>query len=113
MAGADYRRKWFRTGAEYENYDSTFTEYQALRFFQNFDFTLSQASSLSFDFSETFYSYPNNGDQTQYQFMTRYNTHLALAFTWYVEGGLLVQDYSGTEQIRGWPAPASAGRAAN
>jgi hypothetical protein len=101
VGGVDYNYKWFRTGAEYENYDSNFTRYQALRFFQNFDFSLSAASSLSFDFSQSFYSYADSGDQTQLQFMTRYNARLPMALTWYVEGGAMVQEMGGTEQTQG------------
>ena len=101
VGGVDYKRKWFRTGAEYESYDSSFTQYQALRFFQNFDFALTAASSLGFDFNETFYHYPGNGDQSQYQSMCRFNTRLPLALTWYVDGGVLMQEFSGTRQVQG------------
>ena len=101
VGGVDYKRKWFRTGAEYESYDSNFTQYQALRFFQNFDFAFSDASSLGFDFNETFYHYPDNGDQSQYQFTSRYNARLPMSLTWYLEGGALLQELSGTEQIQG------------
>ncbi len=101
VGGVDYKRKWFRTGAEYESYDSNFTQYQALRFFQNFDFAYSEASSLGFDFNETFYHYPDNGDQSQYQFTSRYNTRLPMSLTWSLEGGALLQELAGTEQIQG------------
>ena len=100
VGGVDYKRKWFRTGAEYESYDSDFTQYQALRFFQNFDFVLSDASSLGIDFNETFYHYPENGDQTQYQFVSRYNARLPLNLTWYLNAGALVQEISGNEQLQ-------------
>ena len=101
VGGLDYKRKWFSTGAEYENYDSNFTRYQAMRLFQNFDFTLTDASSLGFDCNESFYHYPQNGDQSQYQFTSRYNARLPMSLTWNVEGGGLLQDVSGTEQIQG------------
>jgi hypothetical protein len=101
VGGVDYNYKWFRTGAEYESYDSSFTRYQALRFFQDFDFSLSSASSLGIDFNESFYSYADNGDQSQYQFLCRYNTQLPLAITWYLEGGGLMQDAAGTDLLQG------------
>lgn len=101
VGGMDYRRKWFRTGAEYESYDSNFTQYQALRFFQNFDFTLSAASSLGVDFNETFYHYADNGDQSQYQFTGRYDTRLPLSLTWHLEGGAMVQEIGGNQQLQG------------
>ena len=72
-----------------------------MRFFQNFDFALTAASSLGFDFNETFYHYPGNGDQSQYQSMCRFNTRLPLALTWYVDGGVLMQEFSGTRQVQG------------
>ena len=101
VGGVDYHYRWFRTGAEYENYDSNFTRYQSLRFFQNFDFTLSSASTLGVDFNESFYRYAGNGDQSQYQLMCRYNTRLPLAITWYLEGGGMMQNANGTEQTQG------------
>jgi len=101
VGGVDYNYKWFRTGAEGESYDSNFTRYQALRFFQNFDFALSGASSLGFDFNQTFYRYADTGGQSQYQAMSRYNARLPLAITWYLEGGALLQDQTGTELIQG------------
>ena len=101
VGGVDYRRKWFRTGAEYESYDSNFTQYQSLRFFQNFNFVYTDASSLGIDFNETFYHYPARADQSQYQFMSHYNTRLPLSLTWYVDGGGLLQEITGTEQIQG------------
>ena len=101
VGGADYNRKWFRAGAEYESYDSNFTQYQALRFFENFDFTLTDASSLNLDFNQTFYHYPANGDQSQYQFIGRYNARLPMSITWYLEGGGTAQEVSGTDQLYG------------
>ena len=100
VGGVDYKRKWFRTGAEYESYDSNFTQYQALRFFQNFDFALTDASSLGFDLNQTFYHYPENGDQAQYQFMSRYNVRLPMSITWYLDGGALYQDNPGNDQVQ-------------
>ena len=101
VGGVDYQRKWFRTGAECESYDSNFTRYQALRFYQNFDFVLSYASTLSFDFNQSFYTYSGSGDQSQYQFLSRYSVQLPMAITWYVEGGGMLQDVAGTEQTQG------------
>lgn len=100
VGGVDYKRKWFRTGAEYESYDSNFTQYQALRFFQNFDFVLTDASSLGFDLNQTFYHYPENGDQAQYQFMSRYNVRLPMSITWYLDGGALFQENPGNDQVQ-------------
>jgi hypothetical protein len=56
---------------------------------------------LSFDFNQSFYHYPDHRDQSQYQFVSRYSTRLPMAITWYVEGGALMLDTSGTEQVQG------------
>ena len=101
IGGVDYNRKWFRTGAEYEDYDSTFTRYSALRFFQNFNFAFSDTSTAGIDFNESFYNYSGNGQQSQYDFMAHYSTLLPLNFKWYVEGGAFLQKLSNTEQVQG------------
>lgn len=101
VGGVDYHWRWLRTGAEYEDYDSNFSRYQAWRFFQSCDFRLDQRSSLSLNLNETFYHYPGNGDQTQYQFLTRYNLQLWSSLGWYVEGGCSTQDVLGTDQVQG------------
>ena len=101
VGGVDYKHKWFHTGAEYESYDSNFTQYEALRFFQDFDFLYSQSTTLGFNLTETFYHYPANGDQSQYQCMSHYNTRLPLSLIWSLELGALMQKISSTEQVQG------------
>ena len=101
VGGMDYHWRWFRTGAEYEDYDSNFSQYTAFRFFQDFDFQLDSRSTLGLDFDETFYHYNENGDQTLYQFTTRYNIQLWASFSWYVQGGCSLEDVMGTEQVDG------------
>jgi hypothetical protein len=101
VGGVDYRWRWFRTGAEYEDYDSNFSRYSALRFFQNFDFQLNNRSTFSTDFNETFYHYAGSGDQTLYQFITRYSLQLWSSFSCYVQGGYALQDVLGSQQVNG------------
>ncbi|HEX9047736.1 MAG TPA: hypothetical protein VF988_11985 [Verrucomicrobiae bacterium] len=101
VGGMDYHWRWFRTGAECEDYDSNFTKYQALRFFQSFDFALNRRSTLSVGFSETFYHYQQNGDQKQYQMLARYSIQLWSSLSLYVQGGCSLQDVLGTEQTQG------------
>jgi len=101
IAGADYHWRWLRLGAEYEDYDSNFTKYDALRFYQNFDFSINSRSSLSFSFNETFYHYPANGDENNYEFIARYSVQLWSSVSWYVQGGCSLQDVLNTEQIQG------------
>ncbi len=101
VGGVDYHWRWLRTGAEYEDYDSNFSQYTALRFYQDLDFQVNQRSSLSMDFNETFYHYTGNGDQTLYQFITRYNIQLWSSLSFYIQGGCSLQDVMGTEQLAG------------
>ena len=97
VAGVDYTRRWLRAGAEYEDYDSNFSKYQSWRFFQGFSFHTGDASTLNVDFIQTFYRYPDSGEQTQYQFLTRYNAQLLFSLAWYVEGGYSIQNVQGTD----------------
>ena len=53
------------------------------------------------DYNQTFYHYPANGDQSQYQFIGRYNARLPMSITWYLEGGGTAQEVSGTDQLYG------------
>jgi hypothetical protein len=99
--GADYYWRWFRTGAEFEDYESNFTEYQAWRFFQNFSFRPTDVSSLSVNFNERFYRYPDDRRQDLLQFITRYNLQLAAGLSWYVEGGATWQENTGSDQLFG------------
>lgn len=101
VGGADYKWRWFRAGAEYEDYDSNFSQYNALRFYQNADFSLSHRSTLGLSLNETFYHYVPNGDQTLYQFTTRYSVQLWSSLSCYVQGGCSFQDVLGTEQVMG------------
>jgi hypothetical protein len=99
VGGVDYNWRWFRAGAEYEDYDSNYTQYNALRFFQNLDFQLNDRSTLGLNFNETFYDYPAGGDQTLYQFTTRYSVQLWSSLSCYVQGGCALQDVLGTDEI--------------
>lgn len=101
IGGMDYNWRWLRTGAEYEDYDSNFTRYEALRFYQNLNFGLSPRSSLSLNFNETFYHYPATGDQTIYQFIARYSVQLWSSLSCYVQGGCAWQDVYGADQVNG------------
>jgi hypothetical protein len=101
IGGVDYNWRWLRAGAEYEDYDSNFTQYNSFRFFQNLNFTLDHRSSLSLNCDETFYHYPASGDQTLYQFTTRYNLQIWSSFSCYLQGGFSWQDVLGSHEIDG------------
>ncbi|MGZ8837774.1 MAG: hypothetical protein ACXW3F_18860, partial [Pyrinomonadaceae bacterium] len=75
--GTDLAWRWFRTGAEYEVYNSDLSEYRAARLFQSMVFTLDSASTLSLDFTETWIDYVDANRQEQnLRFITRYHQTL-------------------------------------
>ena len=101
VGGLDFNWRWLRAGAEYEDYDSNFIQYDAWRFFQAFNFTLDRRSTLSLNLDETFYHYPASGEQNLYQFTTRYSLQLWSSLSCYIQGGCSLQDLEGTEQVNG------------
>jgi hypothetical protein len=101
VGGMDYKWRAFRTGAEYEDYDSNFSKYTALRFFQSLNFSLNSRSSLALNMNESFYHYDPSGDQTLYQFTTRYSLQLWSSLSCYVQGGVSSQDVLGSDQFQG------------
>ncbi|HUC85921.1 MAG TPA: hypothetical protein VL970_12065 [Candidatus Acidoferrales bacterium] len=101
VGGVDYNWRWLRAGAEYEDYDSNYSQYTALRFFQSANFNLDRRSNLSLNLDETFYDYAQEGDQTLYQLMTRYSVKLWSSLSCYVQGGASLQDVFGTQQVIG------------
>ena len=101
-AGMDYNWRWIRASAEYEDYDSNFSQYKAWRLLQSFNYQLSSASRCGVDISQTFYRYSGNLNQDQYQFIARYNTQFDFSLAWYVEGGYVLNDMTGTEQSTGF-----------
>ncbi len=101
VVGVDYTWRWLRLGAEYENYDSNFSEYQAIRLFENLTFRPNSRSTLSLNFSETFYTYEGTRDQSQFLFLSRYSTRLWGGIAWYVEGGCSFHSVMGTDQVQG------------
>jgi hypothetical protein len=102
-AGVDYNWRWFRTGAEYEDYNSNFSQYTAYRFFQDLNFQLDRRSSLGFNFNETFYHYNNSqtGENRLYQFTSRYNVQLWSSLSCYLQGSALWQDITDSSQMGG------------
>ena len=101
VGGADYYWNWFRAGAEYEDYNSNFSQYQAVRAYQNCNFHLDDRSTLSLNFSQSYYSYANDGTQTQFLFLSRYNVQLLASLALYVEGGASSLNVLGSETIQG------------
>lgn len=87
--GVDFARKWFRAGAEYQIYDSTFSAYTAARFYQTLSFNPDDASSLSVSFSEGWTDY-QTGNRTEqyYSAISRYHRGLTRRLALDLEGGV-------------------------
>jgi hypothetical protein len=99
--GADYNWKWFRAGAEVEDYNCNFTHYQAARAYQSRNFRLDDKSTLGVNFNQSFYNYSSGGTQSQFLALCRYNLQIFASLAWYVEGGGSAQDILGTDSFQG------------
>jgi hypothetical protein len=104
--GADYHWRWLRAGVEYDDYNSSFTTYQAGRSFQNLTFKPSAGSTLGFNFNESVYKYSNSESQTMFQAFSHYNVQLVSSVSWFAEAGYIYQDVLGTAQ---WTGTARTG----
>jgi len=98
VGGVDVTWRWLRAGAEYEDYESNFTQYRATRLFESFSFPLGDTSNLGLNFNQIYYRYPYGQDQTQYQFIGLFNTQISSWLTGNVEGGYYHQEALGTTQ---------------
>lgn len=98
VGGVDAHWRWFRAGAEYEDFDSNFTQYKAWRFFETFTYQPMEASTVGVEFNQLFYRYPDGRRDTQYQFISRFTSQLNRWLWWNVEAGYFMQDAFGVEQ---------------
>jgi hypothetical protein len=98
VGGADITWRWFRAGAEYEDYDSSYTQYRVKRLFEEFNFRLGDISNLGINFNQVWYNYGNGDDQTQYQFRLMFDTQVSSWLFWTVQGGYYIQDAFGASQ---------------
>ena len=100
VGGADIHWRWFRAGAEYEDYDSNYSRYQAARFFQALNFRLDDSANVGFNFNQIFYEYAESqgGRETQYQFTGHLDTQLTRWLNWNIEGGYYLRDYASVNE---------------
>jgi hypothetical protein len=78
VVGTEGNWRFIRAGTEYENYDSSLSPFQALRFFQIFTLKVEENSLLSLNFTETFTSYEQaNRSDRNYTGIVRYNRNLS------------------------------------
>lgn len=98
--GTDLTWRSLRAGAEYEVYDSTESDYSAVRLFQSLAFHPDEASSLSVDFSEAWIDYTSaHRQEQQYQFITRYHRALSHRFSLGTDAGIAVRRGVGVDQF--------------
>jgi hypothetical protein len=99
--GTDYRWRWFRTGAEYELYESTESDYRALRLYQSAMFQIDPVSTFSLDFSESRieHVHPDREPEESYRLTSRYRRSLSghLGFT--LEAGAALRRGQGVDQF--------------
>lgn len=87
--GADYSWRWLRAGVEYEDYNSSFTKYQAIRCFQNLNFHPGPASTLGVNFNESSYHYSGANDQNQFSVIAHYHVRFLNSLAWFSEAGFI------------------------
>jgi hypothetical protein len=98
--GGDFTWRWFRTGAEYQIYQSDAVDYNTTRLFQSAYFDLDGASSLTFDLSESWVKYQSiDRTQDDYRFTTRYHRALTRRLSFDVAAGVAYRSYGGDEDL--------------
>lgn len=97
--GIDFKWRNFRTGAEYEIYDSDLSSYTALRLFQSYAWQMDEASTLAVDFNESWTTFEDSYRQEQwYMFITRYHRALSSRLAFDLEGGVSLRRGPGVDQ---------------
>jgi hypothetical protein len=97
--GVDTSWRFLRAGGEFEIYDSSFSSYNAIRFYQSFAFRPSDASSLNLDFTESWTHYLDaDRDEWLYAFISRYHRRLTYHLGADVEAGVSQRYGPGVDQ---------------
>jgi hypothetical protein len=98
VGGAEVSLSWLRAGAEYQDYNSNFSQYHATRLFQTFTFRPADDLTLGLDLNQIWYRYPTNPQEVQYRFMARADTQLNGWLAWNVEGGYYLREAMNVQQ---------------
>ncbi|MDB6028070.1 MAG: hypothetical protein JWM68_4293 [Verrucomicrobiales bacterium] len=97
--GSDVTWRWLRAGAEYEIYDSNFSDYRSFRLFQSFAFRPDPDSSLGINFSEAWTDYTDaNRKEQNYRFITLYHRSLTSKLRLDVNGGIHIRRGDAVDQ---------------
>lgn len=101
IAGTDFNWQWFRTGAEYAQYESTDTDYWTARLFESFTFKPDDTSSLGLNFLESFSRHQDaHREEQDYQGTARYRRALARNLLVNVDAGLDYRRGTSVDQTR-------------
>lgn len=105
--GTDASWRGFRAGAEYEMYDSSFSEYNTFRLFQAVSVNLDDRSTIGADFGQSWTDYTDSDRQeSTYTFISRFRTALTGSLGVGLEGGIMVRRGDGVDQDMATARPA-------
>jgi hypothetical protein len=97
--GADTTWRWLHAGAEYENYNSTFSSYTSARLFESLSFKPDNMSTLNFNFNEALIHYVNNNTQEQdYSVIAQYHRGILRNLRMDLETGIDLRRGAGEDQ---------------
>lgn len=89
VIGIETNWKGLRAGAEYQEYDSTFSSYRAVRLFESFSFQATENTWLSCDSGQGWSRFIDTDEsQTTYHVIGRLNTRLTSFLRYSLEGGM-------------------------
>lgn len=98
-AGVESTWRWLRAGAEVETYDSNFTSYDTVRFFQSISFQPTQATSLSINFVESQTQYIDAArDEQNYYAMALFRSMITRRLSVDLDAGISVRQGEGVDQ---------------
>lgn len=99
VVGLDVAWRWFRSGVEYQVYDSNLSPYRTLRLFQNFTIEPSPDTILSLDLGQSWSTFPqSHRDLATYHAIARTRTRLLPSLALNLEGGFRIQEGKGYDQ---------------
>ena len=91
--------RWFRAGAEYEDYDSNLTPYTSTRLFQTFTCEPAPNTTFNLDVGQSWRTFTGmNRDLTIYHVIARTRIAMTPALSLNLEGGMRFQEGEGYDQ---------------
>lgn len=97
--GTDVQYRNFRAGAEYEIYDSNFSDYRTFRLYQSFSCQPDTLSTFGLNFTESWTDYlDDDRSEERYTAILRYHRRLAWRLSADLEGGVALRRGEGFDQ---------------